>query len=205
LIAAGVAGDFDTALKHGWAALQQAERVPARQAELLGTLAALSSDAGYDSAALRAYLAAARRSTVARVRLPALGGAAVSAARLGDARQLEVLTRAVEHELERESLPYERAQALALLAQAWATHAAETEGEPYRSRALALAEAHGFHELSHPGTAGGIPASRAAMPRAASSAPAATRTVLRALESLDDTWADEEPPEVDAQVSRQGA
>jgi len=188
LIAAATARDFDTALQHGWAALQLVGD-EAGQADLLVSLAAVSSDAGFEAAALRAYLRAAARSRATRLRLPALGGAAVSAARLGHAPLLARITRAVERELARADLPYERAQALTLLAQAWATHAPATAGEPYRSRALTLADAGGFHELAHQGAASSGPGVRVQR---------ATRTVVRALEQLepapaDDAWLDGEP------------
>jgi hypothetical protein len=190
LIAASVAGDVDTALQHGWAAWQLAGDDVERQADLLATLAAAASDAGYDAAALRAYLGAAARSPMARLRLPALGGAALSAARVGDRGQLEAITRDLEHTLAREALPYERAQALTLLAEGWALAEPTTRGEPFASRARSLA-VNGYHELLHQLDALATPA-RPAPPDAGraptlptTAAPRATRVVVRALEALD--------------------
>jgi hypothetical protein len=185
LIAAGVAGDVDTALQHGWAAWQLAGDDMERQADLLGTLAAAASDAGYDAAALRAYLGVAARSPMARRRLPALGGAAFSAARLGDRAQLEAITHELEHTLAREALPYERAQALTLLAEGWALVEPETRGEPYASRARTLA-ANGYHELMHRLETLAAQRSPEQRPTASpSAARRATRAVVRALEGLD--------------------
>jgi tetratricopeptide (TPR) repeat protein len=189
LIGAGVAGDFDTALQHGWAAFELAAGDVERQAELLFNVAAASSDAGFDAAALQGYLAAASRLTSPRLRLPALAGAALSAARVGDAVRLRAITDDLHQYLSSSALSYERAQALALLADAWATHQPESGGEPYREQALALARAHGYHEIVHQAESVATP--RAAAPRAPQSVAPPTRRVLDALEALPDrhAWA----------------
>lgn len=185
LIAAAKAGDFETALQHGWAAIELAGDDTARVAELLVNVAAVSSDAGADASALRGYLAAAARATAPRVRLPALAGAALSAARLGDAARVRALTEELGPALASEALPYERADALVLLAEAWATLAPANGGQPFARRARALAEVFGFHELAHRADEAGARAARA---RAASTAARAlsrpTRRVLAALASL---------------------
>lgn len=148
LIAAGAAGDVATALRHGWMAYQWTSGAPERQADVLANLGAVSSAAGYYHAGLRAYLGAASRSPLSRVRLPAFGGAAVCAARLRDRAQLDAATKAVTAELTRTPLPYERSQALLLLAEAWADYEPSGAGEPYRAQARELAEAYGFHEFA---------------------------------------------------------
>jgi tetratricopeptide (TPR) repeat protein len=166
LIAASVGGDFDAALVHGWAAFELMRGYPDREADILGELAAVSSDAGHYAAALHAYLGAAARSISPRVRLPALSGAALCAARLDDDAGLRRLTDVVDAELGRAALPYERAQALLLLAEAWGAAAERSARDPvlgpegvstsahvrtratgYRARALEAARTHEFHEL----------------------------------------------------------
>lgn len=148
-VTAAVAEDFDTALRHGWKAFQLSANDRVRRAELLANLAGVSRSAGYHAAALRGYLAAISLSTSSRLRLPALGGAAVAAARLGDIASLDAITSELERELARQDLPYERAQALTLLTEAWAACSPAAKGEPYASRVLALATVHGFHELAY--------------------------------------------------------
>lgn len=195
LIAAGVAGDFDTALRHGWAAFRLAGDDAGRQAELLFNVAAASSDAGYDAAALQGYLAAAARLTAPRLRLPALAGAAVSAARLGDAERLAAITDDIGRELARDALPYERAQALALLAEAWAAVEPAGGGQPYRDRALALARAHAFHEIVHRTERLAPAATRVDRPSVPRPVSRPTRRVIAALEALAAGAADAPLPE----------
>lgn len=145
---ASVAQDFDKALIHGWRALRRAADDPLREAEILGTLGAVASDAGQHAAALAAYRRAAQATDVVRVRLPALGGAAQSAAWLGQRSLLVDLTAEIMREPGSDAFPYERAQALTLLARAWRRLSPETNGEPYRAEADALVRRHGYHELA---------------------------------------------------------
>jgi hypothetical protein len=195
LIAAAKAGDFETALQHGWAAIELAGDDAARVAELLVNVAAVSSDAGFDASALRGYVAAAARATAPRIRLPALAGAALSAARLGDEARVRALTDELRPALASAALPYERADALVLLAEAWATLAPASGGQPFARRARALADAYGFHELAHRANETGMRAARA---RAATGAARAlsrpTRRVLAALASLGEAPGLTAPP-----------
>lgn len=189
LTAASVAGDAHTALVHGWRAYELLRDDPSRQADLLATLGAAGHDAGYYGAAIGAYVGAARRAPVPRVRLPALAGAAVCAARLGDAPRVAELTRDVEADLASAARPYERAQALTLLAEAWAVHDPATHGEPYLTRALQLAQTYGFHELAlqaeQAGAGASPPATSGPPIDERRAAPAPVRRVLRELEHLD--------------------
>jgi tetratricopeptide (TPR) repeat protein len=157
LVAAAAARDFDAALRHGWAALSLVAGDPVREAELLINLAAVSSDAGAPASAVHAYLAAADRAREARVRLPALGGAALAAAQAGDVGLLDRITRALRAELPIAGLPYEVAQANTLLARAWGeaarlgtspTVAAQWSRE-FAAAARDAATRFGFHELAH--------------------------------------------------------
>lgn len=187
LIAASVAGDVSTALVHGWTAYELVGDDPSRQADLLGTLGAVGSAAGHYEAAIGAYLGAARRSPAARVRLPALAGAALCAAYLDDPGRLAAITRAVEGNLAHDALPFERAQALALLAQAWRTRGpgeAATRARGYAQQALEIARAGEYHELvlELEGT-GAIPPTAPAANSCRVQAPA--RQVLHVLAHLD--------------------
>ena len=155
--AAEAAGDYDRALRHGWAALGLASGDPAREAELLVNLASVCGLAGSPTAAIHAYLTAAHRVAEPRVRVPALAGAAVDAATLGDMRLLRALTAVLRPELAVTGLPYETARGWMLLARAWAaaTRRGDVRGEEevwsgeFTAAARAVAEQHGFHELVH--------------------------------------------------------
>lgn len=190
-IAASTAGDAETALRHGWDALERFEGDVGRQGDVLAMLAGVAAEAGYFRPALHAYLAAAERSPTLRVRLPVLSGAAICAAHLGDGARLSAITEALAPGIARDAFPYERAQALLLLAEAWALYRPDTCGEPYRTQAADLAAQHNYHEVALAAEqlerAAQGKAQRA--PRGAriagSDARASTRRVLAALADLD--------------------
>jgi tetratricopeptide (TPR) repeat protein len=83
LMSAGLARDFDRALSHGIQAFHAAPPGSELRTEILVSLASLCQDAGQYEAALNGHLSSAALTTSDSVRLTALGGAAVSAARLG--------------------------------------------------------------------------------------------------------------------------
>ena len=144
---AAEAREFSAALQHGWAALELAAAVPAREAEILANLASVCADSGQDAAAVRGYLRAAERAPSDRVRLPALAWAAVSAARLGDRDTTSRCTGAVERGLSATGLPYETAQLCLALARAWTILGAGDAAERFVRRALPLAREFGLHQL----------------------------------------------------------
>jgi hypothetical protein len=135
---------------------------------VLLNLASLCLDSRENEAALRGFLSAAERAAKERVRVAARAGAAVAAARLGDRATLVACVSEVERALAGEVAPYERAQRLLTLSDAWRA-ARETEtAEAVRERGVAVALAHGFAELAHeygePITAASAPPSIGAPP-----------------------------------------
>jgi tetratricopeptide (TPR) repeat protein len=149
MIAAAVARDFDTALSHGWAALAHVAGNRVQEADVLLNLASLCLDMGEDEAALRGFLSAGERATKERIHIAARAGAAVAAARLGDRDLLAACISDVEQALLGEMAPYERAQRLLTLSDAWRAADESAAAESARERGIAIALAHGFAELVH--------------------------------------------------------
>lgn len=147
LIAAAVAGDFDTALTHGWAAFARVAGDGGKEAEVLVNLAGLCLDARQDAAALRGYSSAAERTRDMRTWLSATAGLAVAAARVGRDELLRESAAAVEHALASKGAPYERAQHLLTLSDAFTDADDPERAAGYRERGLDIARANGFSEL----------------------------------------------------------
>jgi len=147
LIAAGTAGDYETALVHGWAAFELAAGVAERQAEILINLSQVALDAGQSKAARSGFLASMSRAESARHRLPCIGGAAVASAAIGDAASLTALAKLAEESISASALPFESASVLRSLFAAYSHNGEATRAEEYRVRARALARKHGFFEI----------------------------------------------------------
>ena len=147
LIAAAKREDFDEALKHGWLAFQYSAGDPKLEAEALSNLGAVLRDARAYRPALAAFEAALRRHPPERLAIPALGGAILTAARLGDAARTRSgfaqLLRAADGSDHR----YEIADALVDAAAALWLIGDRTAAEDVRVRALEMASAGKFHEL----------------------------------------------------------
>ncbi len=143
----GVSRDFDAGVAHGWAAFRLCDGDMTREAESLTNLAQLCLDAGYPKAALRSFLGALSRTSVLRVRLSALGGAAIAAGRCGDRPMLQRLSDEIQESVERSALPYENADALKSLAMANAAIGDELGAERFRQQCQKIAKARGFFEL----------------------------------------------------------
>lgn len=143
------AGDADAALHHGWEALRGVEHTPRSRGTLLANLGEACALAGEWNAALRASAAASAASPLARVRLPALGRAALAAARLGRRPTLDYFAREAEREIGRSQQPHENASTLIDLAEAYHAAGDAARGESYRTRAAELARAKGYHEVRH--------------------------------------------------------
>ncbi|AHG93857.1 hypothetical protein J421_6322 (plasmid) [Gemmatirosa kalamazoonensis] len=146
-IAAVTAGDIETALPHGWAALRQTSPdAPDQRAEALVNLAEAGHLAGEHRAALSACLGALELSDLARIRLPAIGAAARAAAALGERRLVEHLARDLERTIGRSGQPFENAQALAAFAEALLA-IGDPRAAEYAARSSDLAAAGAFHEV----------------------------------------------------------
>lgn len=205
LVAAAVARDFDTALSHGWSALAHVAGVPAKEAEVLLNLATLCLDTGHDAAALQGFLEAAERTDRVAFRIGAQAGAAVAAARVGDRSVLLRCAAAVERALEGGMTPYESAQRLLTLSDAWRAAGEHEREESARRRGLEIARAYGFAELVHEYErhATADPASEAASPAPSTALGPGARRVVGALAALGEsraplTGASHSPPPRDS-------
>jgi len=147
LIVAAKREAFDDAMRHGWFAFRYSVGDPQLEAEALSNLGGVMLQARAYRPALAAFDAALRRDPPARLAIPALGGAVVTAARLGDAartrHRYEMLTRyasTADHKYEVTDALIDAATALFLIGNA-------AEAERVRQRALVLASENKFHEL----------------------------------------------------------
>ena len=147
LIAAGTAGDLNTALIHGWAAHELLSHDANRQAEVLLNLSQASLDAGQAVAARSGFLASMSRSDSPRFRLACLGGAAVASATVGDPAMLSKMATVAEEWLSASSFPYESAGVLKSLYRAFSIVGDAERAEAYRLRARSLARRNGFFEI----------------------------------------------------------
>lgn len=148
MIVTAEAGEFDTALHHGWMALSTARTRGTREAEALNNLAELCARAGYDAAALGGFSTSLSRTKAPRVRLPALAGVATAAGRLGDARRVQLAQQAIAREAN-DAFPYETAGAWLALARAQRAVGDAAAGDAAAEKAAAIAHAHGFFEIAH--------------------------------------------------------
>ena len=146
MVAANAAADFDTALRHGWAALAHAAGNAVKEADVLHNLADACLQAGEPKAALQGFLAAAERGAP-RIRVAALANAALCAALLGDCELLRACVIQCEAELPVDAMPYERAQRLLTLADALTIGGDDDRAQSFRHRGLELAWTHRFTEL----------------------------------------------------------
>jgi tetratricopeptide (TPR) repeat protein len=147
LIAAGTAGDLNTALVHGWAAHELLVNDPNRQAEVLLNLSQASLDAGQALAARSGFLASISRSDSPRFRLACLGGVVVASARVGDRTMLSKMAAVAEEWLAATAFPYESAGVLKSLYHAFTIAGNAERAEGYRVRARALARKNGYFEI----------------------------------------------------------
>lgn len=180
------AGEFDTALRHGWQALSAARAQGSREAEMLVNLAEICARAGYDSAALGGFAAALARTTIPRLRIPALAGTASAAGRLRDRTRLAQAERAIVAEVT-DAFPFEISRAWLCVARAKQALGDAAAAEAAAAKAAAIARAHGFHEITH----------RAEQELAPTKAPL-SQAGLEVVKSLA-TWSDD--PSVDNALS----
>jgi hypothetical protein len=149
LVGAAVSGDFDSALVFGWRGFREALGDPVREAEMLVTLAQLLLDIGHPRLALRGFAAALDRKPIARFRYPALGGAAIAAARLQLHELVSQYARSLEEIGHPMALPYQYASAQLDVARAYSIIGSPAQAAQWSTRASATAAELGFHEIEH--------------------------------------------------------
>ncbi len=144
-----VTGDTDASIRHGWDAFRLALGDVTREAESLVNLSQLCLEYGYPRAGLRGFISALARTNLLRVRLAALGGAALAAGRLEERALVSRVARAIADTVEGSALPFENAQALYHLSAAHLALGDEVTAERVRQEVQEIATARGYHELQH--------------------------------------------------------
>ncbi len=148
LISCVAARDFSSALVHGIAALQHAEN-PQRRTEMFTNIAAVCYELGDYRSALLGYLRVLGESPASRIYINALGGAALSAGKLGDARSMRELARRGEQLLVRESPAHELADMACEIAEAYLAIGDREAFERMSHVAVERAKRGDFFELLH--------------------------------------------------------
>lgn len=147
LIAAAKREAFDDALRHGWLAFRYSVGDTQLEAEALANLGGVLVDARLYRPAHAAFEAAVRRNPPARLVIPALGGAMLTAARLGDAPRARERYATLTRYAAGSDLRWEVTDSLIDAAIALHLIGDDAESERVRLRALARARDGKFHEL----------------------------------------------------------
>jgi len=147
LIAAAKREAFDDALRHGWLAFRYSIGDAQLEAEALSNLGGVMMQAHVYRPAQAAFEAAIRRNPPARLVIPALGGAMLTSARLGDAQRARERYAALTRYAAASDLRWEVADSLIDAAIALYLIGDAAESERVRLRALDLAREGKFHEL----------------------------------------------------------
>jgi hypothetical protein len=148
LVACAAAKEFDEALSHGLAA-RRLFTVKSQQVELLLNLSALCYDVGDFRASLHGFLRVLAERPSVRVYSHALGGAAISASRLGERSSVDSLATCAQRLLQRDK----PAHALADMSREFATaywHLGDrTSSNRFRNQAKERSERGRFFEITH--------------------------------------------------------
>jgi tetratricopeptide (TPR) repeat protein len=146
LVDAAVARDFDRALIEGGIALRWAQGDTPREVEILNNLAQVLHDTGRHQAALRCFAATVARTTIPRLLLAALGGAATAGAALGSRQIVDAAAERIA-DLIPVGWVFPVSSALIELSEAYAMLGDSRAADDNRARGRLLAESHHFHEL----------------------------------------------------------
>jgi tetratricopeptide (TPR) repeat protein len=149
MLGALAASDATRALHHAWLAFRNTGDDPDRQADMAINLGEICLRIGEYRAALTSYRVALAQTSLARLRLAALGGAVLAATRAREPGMLARLAREAEVEIARAQQPFESAQTLVELAEAFELAGATEKAASYRDRAAETAERGGFYEVIH--------------------------------------------------------
>jgi len=149
MVAAVVGGDLNTALQHSWHAYANVRGDLVEESAHLVDTAQLFLDAGRPDLASAGFAAVLVRQLPDRIRLPALGGAALAAARQGDVHTVRRMAAAVRHAVNDEILPYASVVGRLDIAEALEMIDHFDAAQPFRHEAETVASAHRYHELVH--------------------------------------------------------
>lgn len=151
MVVAGVGKEFDSAVEHGWQAFLNADGDVTLESGALGNVGQLFLEAGHPATAMAAFRAVLARRPSDRISVPALGGLAVAAARLG---LPEVVHTTADDILARFKAnagvtAYDVASTLVDLTRAYLMLGDDARAEAFREQAHTLAVSKGFHEIVH--------------------------------------------------------
>jgi tetratricopeptide (TPR) repeat protein len=149
MIVAGVAKHYGTALQHGWMAYDLFAEWPARQSDMLVEISNVCNYTGQYRAALNGYLLVLGHPIVPRLRLTAIGGAALAAAHLGDAAVVHRLAAEGSAMIDPRNDQYEVADLERALAEAFYWLGEVRQGDTFKERATKRAIAGGYFEIVH--------------------------------------------------------
>jgi tetratricopeptide (TPR) repeat protein len=180
MLAAANSKRFDEALLHAWAAFRDVRGDTMRESEALLNVAQAAFDLGHPDVALHTFALALARALPKRLELPALGGAALAAAAIGDGDTLRRIVRRTDQVVAGDDFKYDAVAALAEIAKALAL-IGHTDAEGRRLAALQAATRGGFHEIAF-----GMELERpkTAERRSTALAPESVRQVLEDADSL---------------------
>ncbi|HEY4219305.1 MAG TPA: tetratricopeptide repeat protein [Gemmatimonadaceae bacterium] len=147
MVIAAKVRDFDAALVHGWAAYELSLGDTAAMDELLSNLGQLLLDVGHPEPARAAFASVLSRPQPARIGLPALGGLAGTAARIGDLDLLGWSVSEVFRELEHGNHHYQFADALCDCAAALSSVGDVVRAEQCATMAFGIAERFGYGDV----------------------------------------------------------
>ena len=151
MVAAAVGEEFESAVEHGWQAFLNADGDVMLESGALGNVGQLFLDAGHPATAMAAFRAVLARRSSDRIVVPALGGLAVAAARVGMADVVLTTTDDILARFRASAgvTAYDTATTLVDLTRAYVALGDNRRAEKFREQAHALAVSKGFHEIVH--------------------------------------------------------
>jgi tetratricopeptide (TPR) repeat protein len=145
---ASMAREWNVAMREGWVAYRLADGDPQLEAMVLVNIAQALHDRGEYRASLHGFACAVARATFPDTLFPALGGVALSAARLGKIDVVHAAARYLEKSAGA-TWDYVLASALIDLRDAHLILGRPGDAGGYGDRAMRIAVARGFHEMTH--------------------------------------------------------
>lgn len=147
MVAVAKAGDTDAALHHAWRAFEGVRGDASAEGVHLADVAHLFHMSGRDDLAAPAFAVALRLPLPLRSLLPALGGAALTAASRGDRRQVLAFAEQARSAGESAAQSFAAADSWLDVAQACLVVGERETAETLRALAQSIATRHGYHEL----------------------------------------------------------
>jgi hypothetical protein len=147
MVVAATVGQWDLALRHAWLAFEDVRGDPIAEATQLVDMAQLFYNAGHYDLATAGFTTALRQPIPHRVLLPALGGAALAAARRGESGLVASYAERARSQGGDSTLHHATAASWLDVAEACLLVGDTGRSESLREAALGLASSHAYHEL----------------------------------------------------------